>query len=107
MKESTKTALMAWVTIVVMAGFMAILIIINGCASIKYGTDREYVMAARNPLYIGTQVNAVKLMADKGSLQAALDIIPSAAADTAMLPWYLGLYWWHDKTEIGGPGINQ
>ena len=79
----------------------------KGCASIKYGLDREYVSRLKAPYMVGTQINGTKLMQDRGSFPAIFDAGPSFVADLGLLPYHFGLYWIGDKTEIGGPGINQ
>lgn len=79
----------------------------NGCAAIKYGTNSEYVRSLDNPVYVGTQVNGTKLIRDDGVIFAGIDFIPSAIIDTGLLPWYSGLYWWHDKTIIGEKNNEQ
>jgi hypothetical protein len=83
--------------------FYIIVCLIQGCASIKYGMDREYVKTLKAPYMVGTQINGMKLMQDKGSFPAMFDAGPSFLADLGLLPYHLGLYWIHDVP----PGVES
>lgn len=109
MNDAIKTILYGICALVGIAALLAALTVLsNGCAAIKYGTDSDYVRQLDAPYMVGTQINGVKLMSDKGTVPAMMDVLPSAAADVALLPYHLFLYWQHDKTEIPkfGPGTE-
>jgi hypothetical protein len=100
MTEELKTKLAGIVMLGALFFFLAFCLLAQGCASIKYGSDADYVRGLKNPIFVGTQVNAHKLMSDKGVLQAGMDFVPSAAADVVLMPWYLMLYWKAEETEL-------
>jgi uncharacterized protein YceK len=100
MTEELKTRIAGIAMLGALFFFLAFCLLAQGCASMRYGTDPEYVMSLRNPVYVGTQVCGYKLMSDEKVLQSGIDLPFSFIADTGMLPWYLGLYWWHDTTRL-------
>ena len=100
MNETIKTRLSGIICLLTIMGLLAFCVFLQGCASIKYGSDANYVRGLKNPIFVGFQVNAHKLMSDDGVLQASMDFMPSMAADVALMPWYLMLYWSAEKTEL-------
>ena len=100
MKQDLINRIIGISALLVIVAMLGVSVFLQGCASIKYGSDADYVRALKNPIFVGTQVNAHKLMSDDGVLQASMDFVPSMAADVALMPWYLMLYWSAEKTEL-------
>ena len=78
------------------------IMLFNSCATIKTFDPKENAKMAA-PYFIGTQYNAHKLMSDRGSLPAMIDIIPSFCADVLLLPGHVMLFYINDEQDISGP----